>query len=264
MSVALLRHLAGSSDNLLNRWLDALTVDPRIAWYPSAGQDFRDLLFLGGGYAQRFAGSEADPPPPNIFIHTDYFPWETSTFLDGPVLWSDERTEVTAIAVEELPMLDLPLEGRLVRFPGGSSATGRAVAMHVRVESSVLGVFTRPVVYCFVENAAFCALKVLRHQARLTHVVQVRMGGGCGGGGRSQGAWLRPLLGALRTEVLVSDGHNEVGAGDEAAFRMFPELAKARARTPPLREIRRVPGESWSGHGDVGWWVTGPEPHADD
>jgi hypothetical protein len=54
--------------DVYRRWLGELRAPPRIAWYPAAGEDLRDLLYLSHAYAQRQPGNLGaaviDPAPP--------------------------------------------------------------------------------------------------------------------------------------------------------------------------------------------------------
>lgn len=253
MSRSLLLHLNGNTNGRLLSWLNRFDGDPRIAWYPSAGQDFRDLLYLSPQYARDFPGSEPDPRCPDLFIHTDYFPWSHSAFLDSPLLHRDGRTSVRVSHIEELPRLDLPLDAEIVHFPEGSDATGRVVFMELEVASDLLGSFTVPLIYAFVENAAFCAQTLLPNQAAISHVVHVRYGGGCGGGSAS-GIWLLNVLRQLNCECLISDGHYYRQRGDERAWQLYPQL-RGDGVAHPGKTIRIVRGEAWSCHGDVSWQV---------
>jgi hypothetical protein len=45
MSRKLLLELNGGCHGAFHKWLDQLKREPPIAWYPSAGEDFRDLLY---------------------------------------------------------------------------------------------------------------------------------------------------------------------------------------------------------------------------
>jgi hypothetical protein len=59
---------ADPKEKNLQDWEDFLnTVDENILWYPSAWDDFNDLLYKY---------SELGPTAPSLFIHTDYFPGE--------------------------------------------------------------------------------------------------------------------------------------------------------------------------------------------
>ena len=181
MSKELLINLNGNKKGLFHKWLNNFDGDPRIAWYPSSGTDFRDLMYLHSEFAKQNPASQPDPQEPDIFLHTDYFPWKRSKFLDTPEIYRDDRTRITVKAIEELDRCDLTLDDQLVDSPKGSVATGRVIFLEVEVSSTVLGNYSYPVVYAFVDNASFCAKKMLPINARCSHIVHVRFGGGLGG-----------------------------------------------------------------------------------
>lgn len=232
-------------------WIDRLDHEPRIAWYPSVGKDFRDLMYLHPGFRQRSPALQPEPPAPDIFLHSDYFPWESSRFLDSRWLYHDHRTSVQVAAIEELPRLDLPLDSEIVHFPEGSPATGRVLFLQLEVCSDMLGCFSVSLIYAFVENAALCSARMLPYQARVSHVVHVLSGGGLGGGGYTNGAWLLQVLERLQCELFISDGHLQHRPGDDRVLELFTNLAGPQASL--LTPIRTLPGASWSHHGDVSW-----------
>ena len=252
MSKQLLYHLNGRKKGPLRRWLDNFQGEPRIAWYPSAGHDFRDLLYLHPKFSEMKPASKAEPQPPDIFLHTDYFPWSRSLFLDNRTIHQDNRTTVTVKSIEELPKCNLPLDGQIVDFPRRSQATGRTLFLEIEIQSNRMGNFTAPVIYSFVENAAFCAERILPENGKLSHVVHVRFGGGCGGGGKSTGIWLLNVLRTLHCEIFVTDGHYGRQSGDKRIYTLYPSLA-GREDTSQLEQIRVIHGEGWSDYGDVSW-----------
>lgn len=252
MSRKLLLELNGKNNGAFSRWLAKCEGEPRIAWYPSAGEDFRDLLYLSQKYAEVNPAPKPEPLCPNIFLHTDYFPHESSNFLDSRTIHIDERTKVSVKSIEELPRCELPLDDKIVSFSEGSHATGRVVFLEVEIESSVLGTFSVPVIYAFVENAAFCAKQVLPKNGRFSHIVHVRFGGGCGGGGKSSGVWLLNVLSKLNCEMFITDSHLSRQSGDSRIYRLFPSLAGDESISQ-LEQVRVVKSEGWSGHGDVSW-----------
>ncbi len=254
MSIEFLQSLNGHNRGALRNWLDwlnRLDHEPRIAWYPSAGEDFRDLMYLHPEFRERSPAAQPEPPAPDIFLHSDYFPWKSSRFLDSRWLYRDHRTRIQVTAIEELPRLDLPLDPEIVHFPEGSSATGRVLFLQLEVSSDKVGSFSVPLIYAFVENAALCATRMLPHKATVSHVVYVRSGGGLGGGGFTNCAWLLQVLERLRCELFISDGHLESRSGDDRVLELFPNLAGPPAGL--LDQIRMLPGASWSHHGDVSW-----------
>ena len=142
--------LAGTLNGPFRRWLNAFDGEARIAWYPSAGEDFRDLLYLSSRFSDHSPVTGPEPRHPDIFLHTDYFPWRESTFLDSRVIYDGARSRLEVQDIEELPRCDVPLDPEIVDFPDGSKATGRVVFMNVSVSSTELGRFSAPVVYAFV------------------------------------------------------------------------------------------------------------------
>lgn len=252
MSKKLLLNLNGNKNGAFSRWLNAFKGEPRIAWYPSAGEDFRDLLYLNSNFSRINPALRPDPEPPDIFLHTDYFPWSASNFLDDRTLYVDNRTLITVKSIEELPRCDLALNEKIVDFPKGSQATGRVLFLNIKVVSTVLGDFSVPVVYAFVENSAFCATRILPHDATFSHIIHVRYGGGLGGGGKSTGVWLLNVLRQLRCECFITDGHHTRQSGDEQTYALYPELEGVEDTTQ-LKKIRIVKSDEWSGHGDVSW-----------
>ena len=257
MSRKLLLSLNGNKNGKFKQWLDNFKGEPRIAWYPSAGEDFRDLLYLNHSFASVNQASKADPQPPNIFLHTDYYPWSKSTFLDNSTIYRDNLTSVTIKSIEELPHCDLPLDSGIVDFLHRNRATGKVLFLEVDVVSSVLGEFSVPMIYAFVENEVFCAERALPQQAIFSHIVHVRYGGGCGGGGKATGIWLLNVLRKLGCECFVTDGHLRRQSGDERAYELYPALA-GDEDTTQLERIRLIPSKDWSGHGDVSWNIVKP------
>jgi hypothetical protein len=247
----LLRKLNGDKKGAFHDWLVSREAEPRIAWYPSAGEDFRDLLYLSQAYSERNPGNERDPAPPELFLHTDYFPWSTSTFLDHPVVHTDGRTYVRVNAIEELPSCHLPLDPELVDFPKGSHATGKVLFLTIGVHSDLLGSFSVPVLYAFVENSAFCSKIALPSNGKFSHIVRVRYGGSLGGG-RSSGIWLLNVLRRLGCECFVFDGLSQWPSRDENVYARYPDLDGPEDITQ-LQRIRVIPSDSWSGYGDVSW-----------
>lgn len=252
MSKELLYNLNGKNNGMFKNYLDNLIHEPRIAWYPSAGEDFRALLYLHPDLNKILPATNHEPAPPEIFLFTDYFPWSSSNFLDSTIIFEDKRTKISVAGVEELLKLKLPLDSEIVDFPKGSKATGRVLFLNIKVQSDKLGEFAYPLVYAFVENESFCAKKIIPLKGKIFHIIHVRYGGGCGGGGHATGYWLSNVLIQLGCEIFITDGHNDKQSGDEAAMRLYPELSDSK-QNPVMEVIRTVKSEGWSGHGDVTW-----------
>lgn len=94
MSRQLLSALNGDRTGELNKFLDTFEGEPRIAWYPSAGEDFRALMYLHPNFSKSNEAKGEEPSPPDIFLYTDYFPWRNSAFLDTRTIYADSRTVI--------------------------------------------------------------------------------------------------------------------------------------------------------------------------
>jgi hypothetical protein len=246
MSRRLLLALNGVNNGALRKWLAEFDGEPRIAWYPSAGQDFRDLLYFHPRCVELYAAHHNEPSPPDIFLHTDYL-YYGARFLWNHPIYRDNHTSVSLERVEELPRCHLPLDGRIVVFPRGSPASGRVFYLEMRILSDSLGELTARVIYAIVENAAFCAERVLPCEGRLSHIIHWRHGGGCGGGGLTHGAWLLNVLRQVHCEVFLTQGHACRCEGDDRIHELYPSLAGDEDESQ-LDQIRTY----W------GW----PHPHA--
>lgn len=236
-SLKLLQLLNGGEKGRLAEWLSSRHNEPRIAWYPSAGEDFRWLLYLHKDYRKVHPSLDEEPVPPDIFIHTDYFPWNDSNFLDRPLHYSDQHTSITIAHIEELPRLDLPVHDDLVDSPPGS-ATNRVMYLEIAINSQRLGRYTQPLIYAFAENSAFCSEYLVRPKATVSHIMQVRYGNSLGGGLSSPG-WIRHQFGILNTEVGITDGG--IGGDDSTnnlVFEHFPNLRNPESPPATWRPLR--------------------------
>ena len=251
MSRELLLNLNGNNKGEFQKFLDKVKGEPRIAWYPSAGEDFRALLYLDPSYSRINPASVLEPQSPDIFLFTDYYPWKYSRFLDDRTIYSDSRTTVFIEYIEELPKLNLPLHEELVHFPDGSNATDRVLFLRIRITSEKLGSIYYPVLYAFAENETFYCRKLVPNKATISHIIHIRYGGGCGGGGNASGVWLVNVLKNLKCELFVTDGHYYWQSGDEFALTLCPSIQ--RESDVQLTPIRVVQSQGWSGHGDVSW-----------
>lgn len=193
-----------------------------------------------------------EPTPPDLFLHTDYFVGDHSRFLDTSTVHINDNTTITIDTIEELPRLELPLHHDLVAFEP-SLATHRVVFFTVSVASHRLGSFRAPILYVFSENAAFCSDCLLRHEARISHVVHVRYGHGLGGGLSGPG-WIRGQLARLHTEVFFTDPHHDVFHCQDLVVQHFPALQSPDVDPSTWPIIRQMPQPHWDGYGAVTWY----------
>lgn len=258
MSLQLLNLLCGNTNGLLREFISRFDgKEPNMLWYPSAGFDFRPLLYVTREYSTLNRTETLDPVFPDLYLFTDYLPvTDQSQFLDKPLLHCDLRTHVQIVGeapkyqIEELPKLNLPLyEDLTVGIQ--SSALNRVVYMNVNVYSDKLGAQVLPILYCFCENTAFYKEVLLPANAMISHLVHVRYGGGLGGMGTASGVWLLKTLAQLKTKVLITDNHYYWQHGDNFALELIPQLKDGP--DPGLTPYRTLEGIKWSNHGDVTW-----------
>ena len=247
MSKQLLLNLNGNHSGHFKKFLDGLQHEPRIAWYPSAGNDFRALMFLDPLYRDAFLPGINLPAPPDLFLYSDYFPYEYGELpwsgqRYSEVMYRDKKTTVKIESLEELLRISLPVHSHLVISEAGPR-TNRVFFMQVAVESSLLGTICYPVLYVFSENEAFCAEKMLPQQAKLSHIILVRYGSGFGGG-RCSGSWISHVLKKLDCENFVTDGHHVNDPPDYFLTRTYPSLCNSEKSG--LQELALFPHE-WSG-----------------
>ncbi|OXU14042.1 DUF7663 domain-containing protein [Sedimentisphaera salicampi] len=254
MSKKLLNDLNNDKQGKLKDWIDNFSGEPRIAWYPSAGVDFRDVLYFNEKFSMFQPPRKPEPPQPDIFIHTDYYPWTTSDFLDTTLIHRDEYTEITVAHLEYLSNLDIPLPAELVHFTENKPVTGIVIYMELNIRSDVLGEFQVPLIYAFVENAGFCSKKILKLNGQITHIYLKNWG--CGlGGGHSGGRWVLNILEKVGCELLVTDfdldsnkGCSEGLIADSHVYNIYPELSgnESVSNLEPIRVHGGFKGYTWS------------------
>jgi len=229
MSRSLLAKLNGSNHGEFAKWLENHPWEPRIAWYPSCGHDFSDLIYLHKSETRR--SFRQVPQAPEIFIHTDcsipirsHFPFHSLHIHSDRPIHCDERTRVSVISNEELPTLDISskaCDDGYSQF-GASPDYGRVFFLRLHIESDRLGSILQPVLYAIVENGAFASQVLLETDARITHIWNVLPGG-------KPSPWIGYLLKRLKTECLVREtgfySEKDLEYQRQEYFTCFPNLA---------------------------------------
>lgn len=170
----------------------------RVAWYPSAGTDFRPILYLHPDYQ-----SQCNVPKPDIYLFSDILDFPSSKFISGNVLHEDSKTKLTALSVDYIGILKLPVRPELVPSSNPHQFTNHLYKIHVQIESTELERSSVTVYYAFCENTAL-ANYLIGHRVRVSHLIRVCYGSAFGGSAAS-GAWLLNTTQALRTECMISD-----------------------------------------------------------
>lgn len=247
-------HLAGSKSRLLHGWLDNNNKEPRIAWYPSAGGDFRDLLYLNPNYSLRYRPLCSEPEPPTLFLHTDVHHPSWMFAQKDRSIFDDGRTSVRLLDCEELQPISVFLARDLVVCGDDRHHLSPTFFMLLEVTSRILGSFTCPLLYILAENAAFCSEFLLPQEVRITHLIQICYGHGIGGSHICP-HWLLNQLGRLQVETVVWDGpdHRYDPASLEKVSRYFPNLG-----SPPTPAnwtvLHNLPRNAWRGYANAHWY----------
>jgi len=196
-----------------NEFINSLPDNIKLLWYPSAGEDFRDLLFTHEKYEHKMEQM------PDLYIHSDYYPWEQSKFLDNRIVYKDGKTEINVVEISELTFnkkdISFELDKRVVDFPEGSKASGKVCLLKLTFKSDVLGVFEKYVLYFFFENTNFLKEIIFKNNLKISHLVTIRDGAGLGGGGRVNMKFLEFYLGLFETQYLLTDNFGRERAGFE-------------------------------------------------
>jgi hypothetical protein len=215
MSRKLLEYLNGSSTGDFNAWLKTHPWEPVVAWYPSSGRDFKDLLFLHKSKYQ-FEGMTDSP---ELFIHTDcsiqISDFERSNPLEiclNGICFKDESTTIYVLSKEELPSVDISGEAcdkGLSQFPA-SPDYGRIFFLRLHIESDSLGSVLQSVLFAVAENGAFASQILIPNNARIKYIWEGNAGG-------KPNDWIRHVIKRLQTEYVVRENRG-AGARDSSLY----------------------------------------------
>ena len=157
-----------------------------IAWYPSAGLDFRDVHELSNPiYNQEIS---------DLFIHTDYKPdWS----LENPIfkifnigsVKNDFNDDFNAIIedvfeLELIKPINYTVDANYVDFPNDAPIEPKVFLLNVTV-SHAGNTISKPVLYFVFENINFLDEILLKQRVKISHFVKVREGCGMGGSRKS-------------------------------------------------------------------------------
>ena len=216
MSKQLLSNLNGNNTGLLYQFLNDFVGEPRIAWYPSAGPDFRPLHFLHPNDRKFYTAtaSKQEPPYPDLFLFTDYWAgWSNflKEFINAKIGAKTQENQLRYQTIggldvedmEELPRLNLlPLHKEIVHCPEGDELTDRVFFLKLR--SKQRDSFFSYLLYAFAENEMFYCKKLVPCDSIISHIIHICYGGGRSGGS-GFGIWLLNVLTQLKCELYITD-----------------------------------------------------------
>lgn len=253
---------------------DIIDNHSRVCWYPSAGDDFRVLMFLSKQYCEwKHVDIDANSLP-TLFILTDCYPKETpyvmskgeseieklnsTKFNEIKTLYRsiDRRTVITVSQRWYLQGLDIPFNDNLFSL-GCSYNYGKAFYWKVHIKSKQLGEWDTEVIYILTENTGFAFEYLIPQNISIDYIVRVRYGEFFGGSTVS-GQWLLKLIKPLNVKYFLSNYLNErsfmyVPEQLEECYSNWSEIWK-NTDAIQLNEVYCVEEKTWSNQGDIHWY----------
>jgi len=257
MSTQFLRLLDNQRGRQFTKYVEQLDHDARIAWYPSAGTDFRALFYLNDAFLSTSPTIEGkDPAEPDIYLYSDWNlmsnRFEEILFHGGnPVIHDDGRSKVTLSDIEDLGQLKFDPYPAYQLTEKNALYYNRVFFFYATIESATFGTITKPVLYAFCCNEQLCSELLLPLKARVSHVIHVRYGHGFGGANCS-GHWIQHTLAPLQCEVYIHDGlayHDRVEAG---IINYYGDVIP-QEQISTLTTIREIDGRGWSDCRTIVW-----------
>lgn len=263
-------------------FLGELKKHKSICWYPSAGSDFRTLLYLSKPYYEKheeLAGEKAALP--DLFIMTDYQKHgfidysdssnyvnlndirhnfdqrQTGTLKSNYVLYYDAYTSFTIKTIRKFELNDVEASNDLtVDYYHAPSCYGQAYCMTIKVDSrkplaKKLGAWEIDVIYLYIENTTFAKRILLQNRINIDYIVMVRYPGY---GNGASGIWLFYLADLLNVKYYVTnqyqdkyiaEGGADCGADKEALefLKGDSEISFKLSQRTPLYKVEWYRGE---------------------
>lgn len=191
----------------------------RICYYPSAGSDFRPVIYqqLSGmvelGLVDKNGGvprpgaelfERSNYSAPDLWILSDFRGDHLTEWMETKLIHRDKKVEIrllahTEIQPQKLVFRESPSKEYTSMPP--TDMTGRVFFLRLAVANETIGTAEVDVIYFCVENVNLIRGFILRQHIPLSHLVWVRDGAGFGGG-RMRHEFLIPLLTFFKTRWL--------------------------------------------------------------
>ena len=235
-----------------------------VCWYPSAGSDFRALLFLSDWYYKKYdVPMDEGQVLPELFVMTDYmglrmFDGEQHIFGEAyeqiqrghcepgssllHVKYKNNSTEIVVKRYEKLCNLSLPYDSRLL-YQEEPAVYNSAFLIEVEVISRSYDVTNRyetAILYVAAENQLFAERVLIPNGIKTEYLVIMNYGAGFGGGNGISYKWILRDYKELGIGYVVS---NQFPAGD-GSDTDYPELA----------DFYGIDGVQWTRGNPVVWY----------
>lgn len=178
----------------LDKLLEKIGESPNILWYPSAGNDFHDII-------EAETRTEISP---DLYFHTDYYDYGQISL--GSIIYDKEGHLGEIMEINYLTCIDeinYNVNPTFVDFPEKVKAKPTILLLDVLVTSSG-GQIRKPVLYWYFENINFLDEVLLKFQVPISHMYKVSEGMAYGGNKKSI-TLSYAFLSILKTEYLLID-----------------------------------------------------------
>jgi hypothetical protein len=199
----------------------------RICYYPSAGSDFRPVIYqqLSGMAELGLVDKNgAVPRPgaellehstysvPDLWILSDFRGDHLTEWMETKLIHRDKKVEIRLLAHTEIKPQRMDFQQRpspaYTSLPP-TEMTGRVFYLRLSITNETIGTVEVDVIYFCVENVNLIRSFLLRQHIPLSHLVWVRDGAGFGGG-RMRHDFLIPLLSLFETRWLfIDEGYHQ-------------------------------------------------------
>lgn len=261
MNKEFLRKLNGSTRGKFSQFLETMSEEPRIAWYPSAMNDMRPMMYYSKPFMNMVGIDMPEEELPELFIYTDYAPWGekylAELFEDRIYPNFEGYTHVRILHYERLNERIEDGLGELakgcVSFKNRLPHHGEIYYFDLEIESDLLGVIRVPLLYAFVTNESFYFYQLFRHKVQICHLVLVRYGGSLGGASNS-GAWVASVAERLNVRWFYIDSTLQGiknGWYPYNPYMPYPDLRSNQVDFAEANEIFRLRSSMWSNIGVI-------------
>lgn len=190
------------AQNQLDLLMNSIGKNPKILWYPSAGNDYRDIIELCTNRSRDHGIKEK----PDLFIHTDYSTNPDLVKLYG-IAYQDNKTTVSIESSFQLALINpinYYVDPGFVIFSDQALKIPTIYLLNISINSNSLGSIKKQVIYFLFENINFLDEVILKNRIPISHIVKVREG--CGfGGNRKSISIAYAFLSVLKTKYLLID-----------------------------------------------------------
>lgn len=193
-------------------------VKKTIAWYPSSGLDFRDLLVLGQKkfiYDKNVFANELFEFDvlPSLFIHTDNaYNSENCPLVDSGVIHEDDESIYTIIKSEDVISEESEIIGKY---------------LNISIKSALLENETHQnMLFLFSDNIDFFKNIIIKQNISIDFLINIRDGASENGGADYSMKMLEFYLGKMKTKYLISDNFGR-SPNDISKFKNDSEMMEA-------------------------------------